>query len=107
MNLMRSCREKEMKFIVRTLVRNLRIGAMMRTILPALAQAVALNSFSSDECKAENVKDKLQYISTAVIEAYNILPSLALDFHHQLYQWLLGYLLNQCLQKLQMELLKY
>jgi len=41
-------------------VRNLRIGAMMRTILPALAQAVALNSFSSDECKAENVKEKLQ-----------------------------------------------
>ncbi|KAG6777436.1 hypothetical protein POTOM_017257 [Populus tomentosa] len=77
-NLMRSCREKEMKFIVRTLVRNLRIGAMMRTILPALAQAVALNSFSSDECKAENVKDKLQYISTAVIEAYNILPTLDL-----------------------------
>jgi len=32
----------------------------MRTILPALAQAVALNSFSSDECKAENVKEKLQ-----------------------------------------------
>lgn len=77
-NLMRSCREKEMKFIVRTLVRNLRIGAMMRTILPALAQAVALNSFSSDECKAENVKEKLQYISTAVVEAYNILPTLDL-----------------------------
>ncbi|KAB5560947.1 hypothetical protein DKX38_005904 [Salix brachista] len=77
-NLMHSCREKEMKFIVRTLVRNLRIGAMMRTILPALAQAVVLNSFSSDECKAENVKEKLQYISTAVVEVYNILPALDL-----------------------------
>ncbi|KAJ6402481.1 hypothetical protein OIU84_014557 [Salix udensis] len=77
-NLMHSCREKEMKFIVRTLVRNLRIGAMMRTILPALAQAVVLNSFSSDECRAENVKEKLQYISTAVVEVYNILPALDL-----------------------------
>ncbi|XP_057994627.1 DNA ligase 6 isoform X2 [Hevea brasiliensis] len=61
-NLMRSCREKEMKFIVRTLVRNLRIGAMMRTVLPALAQAVAMNSLvnSSDEQKAESLKEKLQ-----------------------------------------------
>ncbi|KAJ4847523.1 hypothetical protein Tsubulata_003941 [Turnera subulata] len=77
-NLMRSCREKEMKFIVRTLVRNLRIGAMMRTILPALAQAVAMNYYSSNELKAENLKDKLQSLSAAVVEAYNILPSLDL-----------------------------
>ncbi|XP_050227399.1 DNA ligase 6 isoform X2 [Mercurialis annua] len=79
-NLMRSCREKEIKFIVRTLVRNLRIGAMMRTVLPALAQAVAMNSLvsSSDEQKAESLKEKLQYLSAAAVEAYNILPSLDL-----------------------------
>ncbi|XP_020536811.1 DNA ligase 6 isoform X2 [Jatropha curcas] len=60
-NLMRSCKEKEMKFIVRTLVRNLRIGAMMKTVLPALAQAVALNSLAnaSEEQKVD-LKEKLQ-----------------------------------------------
>eukprot|EP00257_Ricinus_communis_P020858 XP_015580202.1 DNA ligase 6 [Ricinus communis] len=78
-NLMRSCREKEMKFIVRTLVRNLRIGAVMKTVLPALAQAVAMHSLvKSSEQKAESLKEKLQYLSAAVIEAYNILPNLDL-----------------------------
>lgn len=69
--LMRSCREKEIKFLVRTLVRvsrkyffhnivhnfrvvssdvpvqarNLRIGAMLRTVLSALGRAIVMNSF--------------------------------------------------------------
>ncbi|XP_059670729.1 DNA ligase 6 isoform X2 [Cornus florida] len=76
-NLMRSCREKEMKFLVRTLVRNLRIGAMMRTVLPALAQAVVLHS-SLHKGEAENSKEQLQCLSAAAIEAYNILPNLEL-----------------------------
>ncbi|KAI9162037.1 hypothetical protein LWI28_023160 [Acer negundo] len=76
MNLMCSCREKEMKYIVRTLVRNLRIGAMMRTILPALAQAVVMNS--SFDFSNEGMKEKLQCLSAAAVEAYNILPSLDL-----------------------------
>ncbi|KAL0378028.1 UNVERIFIED_CONTAM: DNA ligase 6 [Sesamum radiatum] len=75
-NLMCSCREKEMKFLVRTLVRNLRIGAMMRTILPALAQAIVMNS--ADEGVAENLKDHIQRLSSAVVESYNILPNLDL-----------------------------
>ncbi|XP_031395573.1 DNA ligase 6 isoform X1 [Punica granatum] len=75
--LMRSCREMEMKFLVRTLVRNLRIGAMMRTILPALAQAVVMNSTSNFHCKDTTERlQKMQSLSAAVIEAYNILPSL-------------------------------
>ncbi|XP_024187828.1 DNA ligase 6 isoform X2 [Rosa chinensis] len=79
-NLLRSCREKEMKFLVRTLVRNLRIGAMMKTVLPALAQAVVLNSFHScnHEGTIESLKDKLQRHSAAVVEAYNVLPNLDL-----------------------------
>lgn len=79
-NLMRSCREKEMKFLVRTLVRNLRIGAMMRTVLPALAQAVILNSsqYLLRDGESEGLKVQLQCISAAVVEAYNILPSLDL-----------------------------
>ncbi|PON77470.1 DNA ligase, ATP-dependent [Parasponia andersonii] len=76
-NLMRSCREKEMKFLVRTLVRNLRIGAMMRTVLPALAQAVFMTS-SSHERTVESSKDELQSLSAAVVEAYNVVPSLDL-----------------------------
>ncbi|KAI4389328.1 hypothetical protein MLD38_001564 [Melastoma candidum] len=77
MSLMRSCREMEMKFIVRTLVRNLRIGAMMRTILPAFAQAVAWNSssYGYQEDSAGRL-EKFQRLSNSVIEAYNILPSL-------------------------------
>ncbi|CAI9758419.1 unnamed protein product [Fraxinus pennsylvanica] len=74
-NLMRSCREKEMKFVVRTLVRNLRIGAMMRTVLPALAQAIVFNSADTE---TECLKDHLQCLSGAVVEAYNVLPNLDL-----------------------------
>ncbi|KFK41071.1 hypothetical protein AALP_AA2G081800 [Arabis alpina] len=77
--LMRSCREKEIKFLVRTLSRNLRIGAMLRTVLPALGRAVVMNSFwncynkeSSENC----FREKLEVVSAAVVEAYNILPSL-------------------------------
>ncbi|KAG8384127.1 hypothetical protein BUALT_Bualt04G0086000 [Buddleja alternifolia] len=74
-NLLCSCREKELKFLVRTLVRNLRIGAMMRTVLPALAQAIVMNSADG---VAENLKDQIQRMSSAVVEAYNILPNLDL-----------------------------
>ncbi|XP_043702272.1 DNA ligase 6 isoform X2 [Telopea speciosissima] len=78
-NLMHSCREKEIKFLVRTLVRNLRIGAMMRSVLPALAQAVVMNSNDVlHEGALETLKPKLQSISAAVVEAYNILPNLDL-----------------------------
>ncbi|EOA33487.1 hypothetical protein CARUB_v10019664mg [Capsella rubella] len=77
--LMRSCREKEIKFLVRTLARNLRIGAMLRTVLPALGRAVVMNSLwnchtiePSESC----FREKLEGVSAAVVEAYNILPSL-------------------------------
>ncbi|PIN13556.1 ATP-dependent DNA ligase I [Handroanthus impetiginosus] len=75
-NLMCSCREKEMKFLVRTLVRNLRIGAMMRTVLPALAQAIVMHW--ADEKVTENLKDHFQRLSSAVVEAYNILLNMDL-----------------------------
>ncbi|XP_057757120.1 DNA ligase 6 isoform X1 [Arachis stenosperma] len=79
-SLMRSCREKEIKFLVRTLVRNLRIGAMLRTVLPALAQAVVMNSFPTvqQEGTSENLKEKLQVLSVEIVEAYNIIPNLDL-----------------------------
>ncbi|KAK3426330.1 hypothetical protein EUGRSUZ_F02800 [Eucalyptus grandis] len=74
-SLMRSCREMEMKFIVRTLVRNLRIGAMMRTVLPAFAQAVVMNSSLEDTSQKS---EKIKSLSASILEAYNVLPSLDL-----------------------------
>lgn len=133
--LMRSCREKEIKFLVRTLVRfshkyffpqnvvrnfhvlfcdirvqarNLRIGAMLRTVLPAVGRAIVMNSFWNCDNKepsenffreklevrsslikstvfknlyliahvVEKESSKFQGVSAAVVEAYNILPSL-------------------------------
>ncbi|KAK3012435.1 hypothetical protein RJ639_010358, partial [Escallonia herrerae] len=56
-------------------VRNLRIGAMMRTVLPALAQAVVMASFRH-EGTVNNLKEQFQVLSTAVVEAYNVVPNL-------------------------------
>ncbi|KAJ0971603.1 hypothetical protein J5N97_019562 [Dioscorea zingiberensis] len=78
-NLMRSCRGMEMKFLVRTLVRNLRIGAMMKTILPALAHAIVLNNYSSKNPeRSESLNLQLQAISAVVVEAYDVIPNLDL-----------------------------
>ncbi|VVA94247.1 unnamed protein product [Arabis nemorensis] len=77
--LMRSCREKEIKFLVRTLARNLRIGAMLRTVLPALGRAIVMNSFwncHNKEPSENSFREKLEGVSAAIVEAYNILPSL-------------------------------
>lgn len=80
LHLIRSCRETEMKFLVRTLVRNLRIGAMMKTILPALAHAVVFdrNCAADPAVSLEGIKSQLQSLSTEVAEAYNVTPNLDL-----------------------------
>ncbi|CAL4962037.1 unnamed protein product [Urochloa decumbens] len=80
LHLIRSCREMEMKFLVRTLVRNLRIGAMMKTILPALAHAVAFDRKHAGDpvVSLEGIKSQLQSLSTEVAEAYNVIPNLDL-----------------------------
>ncbi|KAG5079525.1 hypothetical protein JHK86_003590 [Glycine max] len=79
-HLMHSYCEKEMKFLVRTLIGNchslclslfsvwnLRIGAMLRTIFPALAHAIDMNSCPTlhQEGTAKNIKDKLHGESTS------------------------------------------
>uniref|UniRef100_A0A0D9V485 DNA ligase (ATP) n=1 Tax=Leersia perrieri TaxID=77586 RepID=A0A0D9V485_9ORYZ len=80
LHLIRSCREMEMKFLVRTLVRNLRIGVMMKTILPALAHAVVIDGKHSKSpvLSLEGIKLQLQELSTEVAEAYNVIPNLDL-----------------------------
>ncbi|KAJ1284834.1 hypothetical protein BS78_03G235400 [Paspalum vaginatum] len=62
LHLIRSCREMEMKFLVRTLVRNLRIGAMMKTILPALAHAIVFDRKRAADpvVSLEGIKSQLQ-----------------------------------------------
>jgi hypothetical protein len=62
-------------------VRNLRIGAMMRTVLPALAQAVFINSSPNfyHEGRVENLKEKLQVIISA---SCNGLFDIFSSFHH-------------------------
>uniref|UniRef100_A0A0E0N0W8 DNA ligase (ATP) n=1 Tax=Oryza rufipogon TaxID=4529 RepID=A0A0E0N0W8_ORYRU len=72
--------EMEMKFLVRTLVRNLRIGVMMKTILPALAHAVVIDGKYSNSpvLSLEGIKPQLQELSTEVAEAYNVIPNLDL-----------------------------
>ncbi|XP_062206534.1 DNA ligase 6 isoform X2 [Phragmites australis] len=80
LHLIRSCREMEMKFLVRTLVRNLRIGAMMKKILPALAHAVVFDRKCAigPVVSLEGIKPQLQSLSTEVDEAYNVIPNLDL-----------------------------
>ncbi|KAH7373790.1 hypothetical protein KP509_17G075000 [Ceratopteris richardii] len=54
-------------------VRNMRIGANMRSVLPALAQAIVLHTCES---KNEQLKDELQKVSSEIMEAYNYMPNL-------------------------------
>jgi DNA ligase-1 len=46
--LLRSCRASEMRFLVRTLLGNMRLGANMRTVLAALAMAVNTDTTTKD-----------------------------------------------------------
>ncbi|GJQ97451.1 DNA ligase 6 isoform X1 [Tanacetum coccineum] len=53
--------------------------AMMRTVMPASAHAIVMNS--NHGRAMENQKEMLQGLSAAVIEAYNMLPNLISDHH--------------------------
>eukprot|EP00850_Spirogloea_muscicola_P002495 SM000009S23624 [mRNA] locus=s9:1126881:1136155:- [translate_table: standard] len=76
MGLLRACREKETQFLVRTLVQNMRIGANIRTVLPALAQAVLIHR--APVAAVDILKPQLQTAAAAAVEAYNYLPNLDL-----------------------------
>ncbi|EFJ26982.1 hypothetical protein SELMODRAFT_96808, partial [Selaginella moellendorffii] len=68
--LLRSCREKEVTYLVRTLVQNMRIGAMVRTVLPALAEAVVLHRDNSAVAALKH-----QEVSALIVEAFNLVPN--------------------------------
>jgi DNA ligase 1 len=48
LRMLRSCREAETKYLVRTLVQNLRVGANWRSVVPALARAVVIHQTQAE-----------------------------------------------------------
>lgn len=69
--MLRCCREHETKFLVRTLVSNLRVGANWRSVIGAMARAVVLHREGSRVSKA-----RLDAAATAASEAYHVCPNL-------------------------------
>jgi len=61
------CREHETKFLVRTLVSNLRVGANWRSVIGAMARAVVLHQEGPRIPKA-----RLDAAATAASEAYHV-----------------------------------
>ena len=61
------CREHETKFLVRTLVSNLRVGANWRSVIGAMARAVVMHREGPRVPKA-----RLDAAATAASEAYHV-----------------------------------
>ena len=59
-NLLRSCKSSEMRFLVRTLLGNMRLGANIRTVLSALARAINDDPATKDGA-VQTVQDTFDY----------------------------------------------
>ena len=66
-----NCREEEPKYIVRTLISNLRVGANWRSVMPGLARAFLLHERGPRVTKAE-----MDAASAQVSEAFHLCPNL-------------------------------
>lgn len=72
----------ETKFLIRTLVRNLRVGANWRSVMPALGKAILLHKMMPEFPP----KEELENAATSSIDMYHIAPnidtliSIMLDF---------------------------
>ena len=66
-----NCREEEPKYIVRTLISNLRVGANWRSVMPGLARAFLLHEKGPHVSKAE-----MDAASAQVSEAFHLCPNL-------------------------------
>ncbi|KAK9829240.1 hypothetical protein WJX72_004715 [[Myrmecia] bisecta] len=71
LGMLRSCRESETKFLVRTLVQNLRVGANWRSVIGALARAVVVHQEGLALPKA-----RLDAAAAAASNAFHLCPSL-------------------------------
>lgn len=58
-------------YILFVQIRNLRIGAVMKTVLPALAQAIVMHSSRNfnQERAVDNLKEKLQVLYVILIRS--------------------------------------
>lgn len=65
------CREEEPKYIVRTLISNLRVGANWRSVIPGLARAFVLHEKGKNASKAD-----MDAASAKVSEAFHLCPNL-------------------------------
>ena len=63
----------ETKFLVRTLVRNLRVGANWRSVMPALGKAILLHKIRNGEYPS---KEELDHAATSSIDMYHIAPNI-------------------------------
>ena len=70
LKLLRSCRGCETKYLVRTLVQNLRVGASLLSILTALGRAAAFHFHTSPS------KEQEQHCSESVRKTYAVCPNL-------------------------------
>ncbi|GAB4816048.1 hypothetical protein N2152v2_003094 [Parachlorella kessleri] len=68
LGLLRACRESETKYLTRTLVQALRVGANWRSVIPALAKAVLLHR--------EGPKARLDAVGAAATSAFHVCPNL-------------------------------
>ncbi|KAK9840432.1 hypothetical protein WJX74_009841 [Apatococcus lobatus] len=69
--LLRSCREIETKYLVRTLVQNLRVGANWRSVIGALARAIVIHQQG-----ARVPKQRLEAAAAAASAAFHQCPNL-------------------------------
>lgn len=73
--MLRACREAETKYLVRTLVQALRVGANWRSVVPSLAKAILMNNSPSGQMP---LKADLDAAGAGATAAYHVCPNLSL-----------------------------
>ncbi|KFM27440.1 DNA ligase 1 [Auxenochlorella protothecoides] len=74
LSLLRACREGEVRYVVRTLVQGLRVGASWRSVIPALARAVLMHVEGTPRLP----RVRLDAAAAAATAAFHVCPSLDL-----------------------------
>lgn len=74
------CRGPEVKYCVRTLVKNLRVGANWRSVVRAMGCAAAIHTAQNQQAKFPT-KQELATAADAAVEAFHSCPSLSKIVH--------------------------